>query len=270
MYIIGSDQNLGKPIIQEFFTSWKNFLLKFVTWEAKRISYASSFGVSQLGAGNSFIKSKPAKQLMQKFDDVGLREIEGVKLAKKLWGIEARQVVDPTLLLGKDDYDELISNPTTKLHEASPVFYYLLRVKKDSSLFQFTERVASDLGMEASGSLTYDTAKLMPMEQWLKGFRDSDFVITNSFHGVLFSLINNTDFIVICRRKDSNGAVRFQDILGRLGLNDRIVFDDEFDDFDVQKLTKINWKVTNMKITEMRNDSAEWLLAALRRHESRG
>lgn len=267
-YIIGSDQNLGTPIKEEFFISWQNFLLKFVVWDAKRISYASSFGRSTLGGENDFIKSDAAKSLMQKFDAIGIREKSGVTLAEEIWGIEARQVVDPTLLLKKNDYSRLIDNPTVELYGTKPVFYYLLRVKKDSVLFEFTQKIANDLGADIDGSLTHDNKKLMPMEQWLQGFRDSQYVVTNSFHGVIFSLINNTNFVVLCRRKDESGVVRFQDILARLSLGDRIVFDDQFDSFDIQKMSKINWEAVNKKVDELRNDSAQWLLQQLGdRHE---
>lgn len=263
-YIIGSDQNLGTPIKQEFFTPWQNFLLKFVTWDARRISYASSFGKGHLDSSSNFIKSDDAKSLMRKFDAISIREKSGVELAQKIWGVKARQVVDPALLLEKEDYSKLIDTPTAKLYTTKPVFYYLLRVKKDSSLYGFTHKIADDLELEIDGSLTYDSKKLMPMEQWLQGFRDADFVVTNSFHGVIFSLINNTDFAVLCRRKDENGAVRFQDILERVGLSDRIVFDDEFDTFDIRTLSPIDWKNVNKKVAELREDSTEWLLNSIR------
>lgn len=259
-YIIGSDQNLGTPIKDEFFTSWKNFLLKFVTWDAKRISYASSFGRASLGKDVDFIKSDDAKQLMQKFDAIGIREAAGVELAKYIWGVEARQVVDPALLLGSDDYSSLIENPVVKLRDTKPLFYYLLRVKADSRLYEFTESISNQLGLDMDGSRNHDSKKLMPMEQWLKGFRDSKFVVTNSFHGVIFSVINNTDFVVLCRRKDENGAVRFQDILSRLGLEDRIVFDDQFESFRADNLPIIDWGSVNTKVDELRKDSGDWLL----------
>lgn len=264
VYIIGSDQNLGTPIKDEFFTPWQNFLLKFVKWDARRISYASSFGKSKLDKKTEFIQSDDAKDLMEKFDAIGIREKSGVELAEKIWGLKARQVVDPALLLEKDDYSLLIDSPTAKLSKTKPVFYYLLRVKKDSPLFEFTQKIARDLNLEVEGSLTYDTKKLMPMEQWLQGYRDARFVVTNSFHGVVFSLINNTDFVVLCRRKDENGAVRFQDILNRVGLSDRIVFDDQFKMFTVNNLRPIDWDTVNKKVNALRVDSAQWLLGQLR------
>lgn len=264
IYIIGSDQNLGTPIRQEFFTSWQNFLLKFVTWDAKRISYASSFGRGKLCGASEFIKGETAKKLMQKFDAVGMREKTGVEIAKQIWGIEAYQVVDPTLLLERRDYSELIDNPIVKLHYTKPLFYYLLRTKKDSNLYKFTCKIAKDLNLDIDGSLSHGNKKLMPMEQWLKGFRDADFVVTNSFHGVIFSLVNNTNFIVLCRRKDENGAVRFLDILDRVGLSDRVVFDDEFDSFNINGLSSVDWKCINKKLDKLRQDSTKWLLDNIR------
>ncbi len=67
-YIIGSDQNLNDRVInREFFTNWQNFLLGFVKWPAKRISYASSFGRDDLEKDN-IMRSERAKDLMLKFD----------------------------------------------------------------------------------------------------------------------------------------------------------------------------------------------------------
>lgn len=48
--------------------------------------------------------------------------------------------------------------------------------------------------------------------------------------------------------------------MGKLGLSERIIFDDQFDDFDVRSVQKIDWKDVNIKVGDLRNDSAEWLL----------
>lgn len=122
-----------------------------------------------MGKEVEFIKSDTAKELMQKFDAVSIREQSGVELAQDIWGVQARQVVDPALLLEKSDYDNLIDNPTAELQATKPVFYYLLRVKKDSDLYTFTQKVADELDLEvARRCLTYDNNRLMPMEQCCK------------------------------------------------------------------------------------------------------
>lgn len=263
IYITGSDQNLGTPIKKEFFTPWQNFLLKFVTWDATRISYASSFGKGDLGKENDFIKSDTAKYLMQKFNAISIREKSGVEIAKHIWGIEARQVVDPALLLERADYDHLIDNPTAELRHTAPVFHYLLRTREGSPLLTFAQKIADSLKLNMNGPLTHASASLMSVEQWLKGFRDSQLVVTNSFHGVILSIIYNTNFVVLCPRKDESGAVRFQDLLGSLGLSDRVIFDDQFDNFDIKSVPEISWSQVNQQVKEMRNDSAKWLLLQL-------
>src|SRR5690606_24878261 len=72
---------------------------------------------------------------------------------------------------------------------------------------------------------------LPPVELWLKGFRDAELVITDSFHGTVFSIINNTPFIVL--ENEVGGISRLTHLLNELGIKDRLVYADDDGDFDI-------------------------------------
>lgn len=66
---------------------------------------------------------------------------------------------------------------------------------------------------------------MLPMESWLDAFAQADFVVTDSFHGCVFSIINRKPFIAIANRE--RGLTRFVSLLSQLGLMDRLVFSEE-------------------------------------------
>lgn len=263
-YIIGSDQNFNISTIgREFFASWRAFLLGFVAWPARRISYASSFGKSVFTKKDKCIYSNEARHLMQRFDAVAVREPSAVQLARDFWGVDAVAVVDPTLLLQKADYDALIAQPVRPLRATKPLFYYLLRERKDSKKYRFMQSVAERMGVDYEGTTGQGWDQLPPVEQWLRGFADAELVVTNSFHGTIFSIINHTDFITLCATTASGGSVRYADLLRTLGLEDRLIREDQFDQFDVTRLRPIDWKRVDTRLSLLRQESGRWLLSQL-------
>ncbi|MDR3297891.1 MAG: polysaccharide pyruvyl transferase family protein [Candidatus Nomurabacteria bacterium] len=265
-YIVGSDQVFHYGVIRnEFFCSWTNFLLSFVKWPAKRITYAPSFGKDVILEPDNPLAQTTAKKLMQKFNSVSIREQSGITIAKKIWGIDAKEVVDPTILLSADSYRELIDNPTFKLHEVKPVFFYILRDTPDCAMQKFTQKIAKDLGKKSDGIAGYSSQDLPAVEQWLKGFADAELAVTDGFHGTVFSILNHTDFITICSNgsKTSGSATRYKNLLSKLGLSERLVYESSFKDFDVRGLPKINWAIVDKKLDRLRKESANWLLSQL-------
>lgn len=267
-YIIGSDQNFNISTIgKEFFVKWKVFLLSFVKWPALKVSYASSFGKNNFTKKDRKIQSNEAKELMRQFHAVAVREPSATELTKRFWGVESVSVVDPTLLLDVDDYQELLDNPTVALRPVTDMFFYLLRERKDSKKYLFMKELAQKIGYSYSGTTAQEWQQMMAVEQWLKGFSDSKLVITNSFHGTIFAIINHTDFLTLAATSANGGAVRYKDLLERLGLADRLVSEDQFTDFDYSKLPPIDWTNVDQKLKAMKKQSADWLLEKLRWNE---
>ena len=240
------------------------FLLNFVKWDACKISYASSFGSSDnVKKNQQILQSDKTKKLVKSFDFFSVREAAGVEAADCLWGIKAKEVVDPTMLLAVDEYDELIETSPRQLEESPKIFYYILRDDAKRTLLSFAQRLAAKLKFDIGGVSSPSTEELPSVEQWLKNFRDSKIVVTNSFHGLIFSLINHTDFIILSSRRASGGSVRYRNLLQKCGLEDRLVEEEDFDKFDYEKLKKIDWGLVESAVCSMRKDSGKWLLGKL-------
>lgn len=105
VFIVGSDQvwrPLYTPLIERMFLSFTE------GYHVKRLSYAASFGIDNISEFSDD-KLKKCSLLLKQFDAVSVREKSGIELCKKYFGIDARQVVDPTLLLVAEDYYNLFS-----------------------------------------------------------------------------------------------------------------------------------------------------------------
>ena len=99
-----------------------------------------------------------------------------------------------------------------------------------------------------------------PLGQWLRSFKEAEFVFTDSFHATVFSIIFNKPFIVYANKE--RGAARFESLLSVFGLEDRIVY--KSDDFDINKLNEINYVKVNSKLEGLRKESLYFLENGLR------
>lgn len=265
-YIVGSDQVFNYGVIsKEFFVSWKNFFLSFVKWDSKRIVYAASFGNERLAPKDIKITKEENKKRVQKFNAISVRENSGVAISRDIWGVKVREVIDPTLLLSNNDYLELINHSLYGLYKVKPLFYYILRDDAGGTLLNFARLISRQLDKKIDGINTSRSRELPAVEQWLKGFIDAEFVVTDSFHGVVFSIINHKEFVVFCFTKFRNvgGYVRYQNLLDKLGIVDRVIYEDDFNNFDVKNLKPIDWLSVDRKLNKLRESSASWLLSQL-------
>lgn len=225
-FIVGSDQVWRPSYNQHLEQAFLNFT---ENWKnVKRIAYAASFGVDNW----EFTKkqTEECKRLVQKFDFVSVREDTAVNLCKEHLGIEATHVLDPTLLLSADDYQKLIDG--LKISDSPYVFSYLLdeSEEKIDILEDISKRLnlpvrkiklekdISKIPMSKLKSLTYPS-----IQEWLASFAQADFVVTDSFHGTVFSIIFNKPFVVLPNK--GRGVARFESLLKDISLENRIFSD---------------------------------------------
>lgn len=260
-YIVGSDQvwrnwsykNPKKDLGYYFLNFTKNV-------SAKKIAYAASFGLDDIEAAlGSRELAEYIDPFVKKFNAVSVREKTAVQLVRDTWDIDARVVVDPTLLLAKKDYNALIDRSPRRLHPMNAVFGYILANTTKKRLI--TDKVIHATQKDAWVMYLKEDKTLYPVEQWLRGFRDAEFVVTDSFHGTVFSIINNTPFVVI--ENKVGGVGRLVTLLEGLGLEDRLVLEDDVANFDVSKLKPIDWRTVNKRLKKLRKVSSRWLLHAL-------
>ena len=260
-YIVGSDQVWRKWGYDDIFDELPYYFLEFTKdWDVKRIAYAASIGQDSLKAADYTDEFIPyAGQLVRKFDCVSMRESSGVEIVEKEWGAKAVQVIDPTLLLEADDYDKLIDAAPYEIKQVSSMFTYFILT--DEPKRALIAKIAQDAGLKDEGIYLESKDALRPVEEWLAGIRDAQLVVVDSFHGMVFSIIYHTPFVVL--ESGTGGASRITLLLGQLGLEDRYVTSDKAASFVVTDLPRIDWNEVDDKLMALRETSSKWLLDAI-------
>lgn len=226
--VVGSDQ-VWRMIY--FVPMWRmqpmeNAFLAFTQgWNIKRISYAASFGTEEWEYTKE--QTQLCKEALQKFDAVSVREENGVKLCKQYFDADALHVLDPTMLLAAEDYIELFKQKQTPKSNGTLLNYVL---DETDEINQLIQKVASEKKMnpfavnnpfECDESKPLNQRIKQSVEAWLRGFYDADYVITDSFHACVFSIIFKRQFVVVGNK--SRGMARFESLLKMFCLEDRLV-----------------------------------------------
>ncbi len=210
-YVVGSDQVWRKKIANRYLSSmFLDFLPK--DSKAKRIAYGVSLGVAENELSVEEISQ--LSELYKRFDAVSVREESALELFKQYgWNIpQAMQVLDPTLLLEKEDYQILIQNESTVPSKGN-LFCYIL--DKDGEKEQLIQQKAVELHLKPF-EVGLKDEKPASIEQWLRSFADAEYVITDSYHGLLFSIIFEKPFFLI--RNQYRGNARFDAVMSKIGL----------------------------------------------------
>lgn len=221
--VVGSDQ-VWRP---KYFglNQIENAYLKFAEgWNIKRIAYAASFGTDEWEYTPK--QTEECGRLLRMFDVVSVREDSGVDLCKRYFGVDAQHVLDPTMLLGKEDYIKLFTDANTPKSKGNLLCYILDETEEKKALIK---RVADEKGLipfnvkSQSDDVNSPLSERIqpPLEQWLRGFYDAEFVVTDSFHACVFSILFNKPFIVY--GNVDRGLSRFKSLLTMFGLEDRII-----------------------------------------------
>lgn len=267
IYISGSDQIWRKwgGIDEKLLEKVRYYFFDFVKNDnAKRIAYAASFGHSDIkkaGLTPEFMRS--VKPLVNKINYISVREKSAVGIVKKWWSITPEVVLDPTMLLSQKEYNNLIDDSTSKLVSSKDMFAYVVfdQNKRRIDDIRYLEKV---YGMDSNKTSLLDIKVLPPVEQWLKDIRDAKLVVTDSFHGVVFCILNNTPFIVLVN--EFGGSSRIETLLSQLGLEGRLLRDSDIKTHTPDAMDAINWKQVNKKVKSMRKFSARWLLSSLHKN----
>lgn len=257
-YITGSDQVWAQLISQE---DNRAFYLDFGNEKVNRIAYAASFAMTQYPTE----LLPELKQLLLKFKKVGVREIDGVNICKNI-NINATLVPDPTILFKGEDYRKL-SNPISNIKKFT--FIYSLNINNPQQIYW--ESLNPYINRKELNTIVTTADGLIPAceifdaqyiyatpNEWLWLIDNAEFVVTASFHGILFSILMNTPFIYMPLRNVKAGMNnRVILLLKELELEDRICNSKE----DIKPIldSKINWDKVNMLINTMRNSGKTFL-----------
>ena len=202
-YMVGSDQVWRKGSTGQI--GLENYFLKFSKGEnVHRYAYAVSFGVE--GTPLSKREKNRLNELYRNFDAVSAREISALEMMKNYgWtNPEAVLCLDPTFLLEADDYDFLIEESNAINSTGGKIYAYVLEktIKTDFILDYYKRRMEKEV-VEVGLA---DTSNVS-IGQWLNNIRNAVMVITDSFHGVVFSIIFRRPFIFLGNKGRGNARI---------------------------------------------------------------
>lgn len=256
--VVGSDQTWRPKNVPNVMDYWLDCISNM---KIRRIAYAPSFGVDKWEYDKK--QTKRCKALSALFEGISVREKSGVRLCKETLGIEVQHVLDPTMLWDKSFY-EPISKDYFFPKGLCQCYFLDRTVEKE----YIANQIASlkNLTINYVNTRTEDgnapiKERIAPsIEKWLAGFFYADFVVVDSFHAMVFSILFQKPFIVIGNRR--RGMSRFESLLEELDLMDRLVTgDDSYKDIIGKE---INWTKVNTIINGRRDESLRFLIKSLR------
>lgn len=259
-FIVGSDQ-VWRP--QYFKTRFRPDIdIAFLSFTSnvpvKRIAYAASFGTDECEYTPEQLER--CSKLAKAFDAISVREDSGVSLCGDFLKANAKHVIDPTLLLERNDYVALIPKGTPQ--SKGRLLTYILDENEQTQ--ECIKRISVIKGIkpfQVKGKKESPDTPLAenihpPVEQWLQGFHDAEFIITDSFHACVFSILFHKPFI--CIGNKDRGMSRFTSLLKIFHLENRLV--SSLEDFTD---TPINWNEVDKILASQRAEAMEFLTTAL-------
>ena len=251
--VVGSDQ-VWRP---KYFSEIEHAYLDFTeSWNIKRIAYAASFGTDEWEYTPE--QTKRCSNLLKQFDAVSVREKSGVSLFKEHFHVDAVHVLDPTMLLSADDYVKLFEATGTPDSKGSLLCYILDETPEKTALVNKIAEEKHLVPFRVNSMIENSMSPLNeriqpPVEQWLRGFYDAEYIVTDSFHACVFSIIFNKLFIAI--GNVNRGLSRFMSLLDIFGLDDRLFTDMS----ESQSVDYINWQEVNALLDTKRKAAKDFL-----------
>lgn len=244
IYIVGSDQvfrpNLNNRISE-------TFLLDYVNINAKKIAFSASFGKDKecFYKETSLEQIEKMKNALTTFDFISVREKSGIEICKDIFNIEAELIVDPVFILNKSIYNKLTDEATNN----------------------FSKKIISYFINEENKIKKYKNTNVIPLartnvsvENWLCAIKNCELLITDSFHGVCFSIIFNKPFI--CIVNSSSGSTRYDSLFEILGIKNQCI-NNINEIYERDCIFKIDYDLVNKRIEEERRRGLDFLKKAL-------
>ncbi|GAA0098997.1 polysaccharide pyruvyl transferase family protein [Clostridium perfringens] len=253
IYITGSDQVWNSGFENRVD---KAYFLDFVPPNKKKIAYSSSFGKDKLDD----YEVSEIKKMLDKYNYISVREDSGLNILRNIGIKDAIQVIDPTLLLDKDEWDKKASS---RLIKEKYLLIYQLNPNKD--IIKYANIIAREKKLKVakfgwdyfkSSNIDINLNYKKP-EDFLSAIKNAEFIVTDSFHGTIFSLKFNKKFICVAPPKY---AGRLDSILRKVNLEDRMINGN----LNVENVYKnIDYKKINIILKDEKIKAEKYLIDAI-------
>ncbi len=203
------------------------------------------------------------REKVKNFSAISVRENDLARLTSEVFGKKCSVVCDPSLLLTASDYEK-ISNPIRLIKKDYVLIY---QMGKNSFLYSVAKKIAKKKGLriiEINNNMFDYLFKFYPrfysrsVEDFLALFRDASYIVTNSFHGTVFSLIYQKPFYSI---KSKSRNARIIDLLSRIGLEERIL--EMAQNIEQFIPIDINYEEVNVELERFIKESKQFLNEAI-------
>lgn len=251
IYIAGSDQ-IWNPNLNGFI---EPYFLTFAPKDKVKISFASSIGISYL----STEQKQHFYNYLHDYKIISCREQTGVNLLLGCGLKNIYKVADPTFLLSNEFWSEMASKSSIRPKNYGLTYLLSKTLEKENiakQLFNKTKRI--DLSMDKQIGVR-SILSAGPIE-FLYLIKNSDFICTDSFHGVVFSIIFEKEFYVLPRHDENNinsQNSRIYNLLSEINLEERLIKTLDF------TRKPINYSIVSPKIKRISNESMKFIQQAL-------
>lgn len=216
IFFTGSDQVFRPKYLEE---KMGQFLLDFADITSKRVAVSASFGgdKEQFLRENSNDIINRMKLSLQAFDFISTREKSGVEICKDVFNVDAEWIIDPVFQIDRSYYDK-IADSCKKDYSNKIACYIFDETKEHRKAYKYLEQ-------RYNAKIEKLCYRNISIEHWLSAIKNSKLVITNSFHGMCFSIIFNKPFI--CLSKETGASSRFESLWELLRItNQSILLED--------------------------------------------
>lgn len=276
IFIVGSDQVWNYKYLKgNFADDIGKYFLNFTLPTKKLISYAASFAENHWDGDSDEIET--VKKALKRFSSISIREKSGIDICKKLFSINAESVLDPTLLLDMDEYQKLIDSEPLSDSTKNYIAYFALdqnlekKISTNSKFGNFFSKNKYELK-----NIRGEEAKVLGQEKfifnsvptWLNHIKNSSFVITDSYHCVIFSILFKKQFVFI--EREYAGNERINSLFNILGIKNRSYSTIEKIDIEMLFKEEVKYKDIYKKLTMERERSLIFLSNSLKKEEDNG
>lgn len=256
-FVCGSDQIWAPTVFDD------NYFLSFVDKKSRKVAYAPSIGLPVIE--NPHVRER-MKQCINDFEYLSTREEKGAELIRELTGKEAKVVLDPTLLLSRAEWEKEM----VQVDKKNYILCYFLgdNQKHYETCVQIARRLNKELivlPVRRQDLLKPECTKedIGPRE-FISLIDNADMILTDSFHGTIFSINFNKPVVVFKRFKDNalSQNSRIYNILKKLNL-ESLLFEADIER-SIEAAKNVNFFDVNQRLEELREDSLDYLERALR------